>query len=673
MKISLKFKLAFVFLLSFVLSGQAFAYCGDGDVEELQGEQCDDGNFNDGDGCSSYCLLEDVDPPEVVFVSIVENAVGIPTNTASIQITFDEPVREDTVKSSNIFIEHMADPIDTSVELDNSGKKAILTINEDMLGEARHGIHVKAIADLQGNFMQDEYVQVFDTGPFIDEVAPTVTITPPSGEYFFTQNMEIKAYVGDYTGSDVFLDPEASVYYTLDGSTPTTNGLKFTEKFQLREDKTIKFMAVDEAGNQSQIYTANYTFDCPERNNAKEVEPFPSCLVLECVYGYKLKGNACVVTVEDADDIERNSVKAPLFSSSTQLTIATKPAIHITDEHNGEVRRPIKFVDPRKKSTLYFEKDTRITDADRKAFSGYIKPPISLFRKDFPINYGYTFKSIVSFKPDEGSNLSFDPAYKLVVPYTDAYDKDEGVTVFTFDEEKQAYRPYEIRQVDVDLENHEVTITSRASNIFFIAQNAENFNKTEFTDTVKHWARNYAEDLFRRGIVRGKKKGIYAPHDPLSRAEFTKIAINAINEEVEDLDDVKDTYFDDVSIYAWYVPYVNKAKELELINGYDDGTFRPDQPINRAEAIKILTTAFDINLKGMAWHSDTTRPYKDILDDQWYFKPMRFVIENGMLDGLRNDNDTDFFPDWFGPDQPITRGEMAKLAVKMLEFSENQE
>ena len=50
---------------------------------------------------------------------------------------------------------------------------------------------------------------------------------------------------------------------------------------------------------------------------------------------------------------------------------------------------------------------------------------------------------------------------------------------------------------------------------------------------------------------------------------------------------------------------------------------------------------------------------------------MNFVIKNKFLDGLRNDDNTDFFPDWYGPDRAITRGEMAKLALKAIEYHES--
>ena len=51
--------------------------------------------------------------------------------------------------------------------------------------------------------------------------------------------------------------------------------------------------------------------------------------------------------------------------------------------------------------------------------------------------------------------------------------------------------------------------------------------------------------------------------------------------------------FSDVSSSAWYYSYVQKCSMLDIINGYDDGTFRPDQALKRGEFIKMLACSLE--------------------------------------------------------------------------------
>jgi hypothetical protein len=223
----------------------------------------------------------------------------------------------------------------------------------------------------------------------------------------------------------------------------------------------------------------------------------------------------------------------------------------------------------------------------------------------------------------------------------------------------------------VDLYKKEVTITAAETGIFFVAQTGKNFNRSIFTDMDNHWARNYVEALYRKGIVKGRSRGIFAPNEPLTRAEFLKIALKAIEAETESADEIEDTPFRDVALYSWYLPYVKKAKELELVKGYATGMFKPEQFINRAEAVKILISAFDFDLSRRQEGSREVTAegnYNDVEGTAWYYPYINFAIQNRLMDGIRLRNNKEI--DSFGPGRAITRGEMAKLAIKTMELNE---
>ncbi len=108
------------------------------------------------------------------------------------------------------------------------------------------------------------------------------------------------------------------------------------------------------------------------------------------------------------------------------------------------------------------------------------------------------------------------------------------------------------------------------------------------SDTMYSEAITYLKD---NNIVQGYPDGTFAPDSNINRAEFTKILVGAVN----DGDITGSNCFPDVQD-EWFAPYVCTAKKLGLIDGYPDGTFKPAEPINFAEAAKIIANAFKIQL-----------------------------------------------------------------------------
>jgi peptidoglycan/xylan/chitin deacetylase (PgdA/CDA1 family) len=80
----------------------------------------------------------------------------------------------------------------------------------------------------------------------IDTIAPTANANPAGRDYYSPQNVVLAA-------SEI-----SSIYYTLDGTDPTTSSSKYKGPVNIGTSKTLKFRAIDEAGNSSPIYTENY-------------------------------------------------------------------------------------------------------------------------------------------------------------------------------------------------------------------------------------------------------------------------------------------------------------------------------------------------------------------------------------------------------------------------------
>jgi len=208
-----------------------------------------------------------------------------------------------------------------------------------------------------------------------------------------------------------------------------------------------------------------------------------------------------------------------------------------------------------------------------------------------------------------------------------------------------------------------------------VAAPAEIVSKTmAFIDIAHHWAKTYIEDLASKGIVSGKTSRTFAPDDNITRAELTKIAIEALFDSetidtcLEDNIDSEWTYvfFPDVSVNTWYAKYVCVAKTEGIVSGID-GQFKPNDYITRGATLKILLESakftdisenFSKNyLANATW---TYAFFPDALISDWYAKYVAYAKDKNIIGGYADNT--------FRPNNPITRAEVAKIVTKILDL-----
>ena len=93
--------------------------------------------------------------------------------------------------------------------------------------------------------------------------------------------------------------------------------------------------------------------------------------------------------------------------------------------------------------------------------------------------------------------------------------------------------------------------------------------------------------------------GAVNPDDPITRAQFCKVVVVAFNRGsvATSLMGLRPTFTDEIPAWAW--GYVDVAMYMGLINGYEDGTFRANQPVTYAEAVTMLVRAVPGHLKNV--------------------------------------------------------------------------
>ena len=183
-----------------------------------------------------------------------------------------------------------------------------------------------------------------------------------------------------------------------------------------------------------------------------------------------------------------------------------------------------------------------------------------------------------------------------------------------------------------------------------------------FSDTPNHWAETYADKLKEKCDVFGYQDEVgdylktFGPDNPITRAELVRMLIAC--KHVEGLS--FEQHFPDVNESDWFGIYITYAYEQGWIIGYQDGEFKPNQPITRAEAIKIILlshySAEDII------GEDAT--FSDVDISAWYAEFVAFAEELGFVSGYTDENGEK--TGQFRPELNITRGESAKIISLVL-------
>ncbi len=153
---------------------------------------------------------------------------------------------------------------------------------------------------------------------------------------------------------------------------------------------------------------------------------------------------------------------------------------------------------------------------------------------------------------------------------------------------------------------------------------------------LNHPEYEFIAQLKESGVVNGDSQtGNFRPNDTLNRAECLKIVLEFFQVSIANSSIHP---FLDIPANEWYEKYVTTAYSQGIVSGYEDGTFRPANPVTRAEAVKIIFATKEENLS-------------DIAGSQWFKKYTNEAQTREML--LPTSGDID-------PHRSITRAEMAR-------------
>ncbi len=179
-----------------------------------------------------------------------------------------------------------------------------------------------------------------------------------------------------------------------------------------------------------------------------------------------------------------------------------------------------------------------------------------------------------------------------------------------------------------------------------------------------HFAFDAIEYLKGKHIIEGYKDGTFRPNQGVNRAEALKFIISPLFSK-SDLEKFKTTSFSDVSADSWYLPYVEAAKSINIIDGPPAKlAFNPTNAVLKIELLKMVELAQETD--PLHSFSEIRLPLSvDIQDsDSWYYPYVRYALTSSLL--------TAGSGGLLLPDKPLTRGETAVILYRMLRFKENR-
>lgn len=157
--------------------------------------------------------------------------------------------------------------------------------------------------------------------------------------------------------------------------------------------------------------------------------------------------------------------------------------------------------------------------------------------------------------------------------------------------------------------------------------------------------------LVSEGIIEGYDDDTFKPDQAVNRVESLKFILEGISAAVEK----GQLPFTDVSSEAWYSGYLYTAYKREIVNGHPDGTFKPEDAVNKAEFFKILFNGLSVDINPDV----ASAPYDDVVTTDWFAPYMAYAKELKILDPEAK---------IIEPSRGMTRGEVAEAIYKLMKL-----
>jgi hypothetical protein len=146
-----------------------------------------------------------------------------------------------------------------------------------------------------------------------------------------------------------------------------------------------------------------------------------------------------------------------------------------------------------------------------------------------------------------------------------------------------------------------------------------------FTDVpIDHWASSDITIMAREGFFQGDPDGTFRPNDPITRAEAAAVFLRVAG--MSPIPTAGATTFSDVKATDWAAGYIEAGRAAGLLAGYPDNTFRPENYLSRAEFATLSCDALGREPTNLTplEHIENIVVFPDVTRDLWAYN---FVVE----------------------------------------------
>lgn len=169
----------------------------------------------------------------------------------------------------------------------------------------------------------------------------------------------------------------------------------------------------------------------------------------------------------------------------------------------------------------------------------------------------------------------------------------------------------------------------------------------QLSDISANWAKDDINRLIKDGVISGYPDNTFRPDNPVTRAEFARMLAKAFHYESS----VKNSFSDTQT--HWAKKDISTLAEKGIITGYPDGTFRPNAKISRAEMAKMLTRAVKLDGDFDGTQFGWWPSFDDVPENHWAYNSVEIANRLGILPPVIETR--------FQPDRAANRAETAAM------------
>ncbi len=186
--------------------------------------------------------------------------------------------------------------------------------------------------------------------------------------------------------------------------------------------------------------------------------------------------------------------------------------------------------------------------------------------------------------------------------------------------------------------------------------------QTTLTDIQGNWAEKPIQKLIDQGVINGYPDETFKPDQPVNRAEFAKIVAKTFN--YSETSDSKRMAPDIAG--NWAESYINAVGAQKVMNVFGDGNFRPGENLNRAQLVAMLSRIVRLGTSKEKYSPEWPASFIDVPVKHWAFRYVEIANKLGVLPPKIQTQ--------FQPDQPATRAEAAWMiqALSQIEITKGK-